>query len=152
MASSRRGRFIAVVIALAAIAVVALCVSLWVNEGPMWRWVMTDVVVDEEIKKLPGWPKEEKVRCYGRNDRWDGTRIQDLWFSASTGYLCRDQRWSAVETFRITVWGQDGKIAMQGSARAGKILVANLEPPWLWGVTDQTEPTDPQWIAEHGKQ
>ena len=34
----RKRSRLAVILILA--AVVALCVSLWVNEGPLWRWVM----------------------------------------------------------------------------------------------------------------
>lgn len=35
------------------VAVVTLCVSLWVNEGPLWRWVITKKVRSESL--LPEW-------------------------------------------------------------------------------------------------
>ena len=41
MRTVRPGHVVAIVIAL---AVVALCVSLWVNEGPLWRMVMLETV------------------------------------------------------------------------------------------------------------
>ena len=50
---------------------------------------------------------------------------------------------------RSTTWGLDGSVQTQASNQPGEIKTS---PPWLWNVTDQTEPTDPQWIAEHGKQ
>ena len=46
----KRARFIAVVLAL---AVVALCVSLWVNEGPLWQWVMTKTVPIPDVRRHP---------------------------------------------------------------------------------------------------
>ena len=57
---------------------------------------------------------------------------------------------------RTTSWFPDGTVELQmdwkrdESGRSHPIHIA--EPPWLWNVTNQTEPTDPQWIAEHGKQ
>ena len=52
--SSKRVRFIAIVIAL---AVVGLVASLWVNEEPLWRLVMT-----KRIEYETGYETADNVR------------------------------------------------------------------------------------------
>ena len=61
MASSRRGRFIAVVLF---VAVVAVCISLWLTEGPVWRWVMLKQVELNILKDLRGYT-DSSIRYSG---------------------------------------------------------------------------------------
>ncbi len=49
-----------------------------------------------------------------------------------------------------TIWNFDGTVRRQIQFRGSK--ANKTSAPWWWGVQDQTEPTDPKWIAEHGKQ
>ena len=58
---------------------------------------------------------------------------------------------------QTTMWNFDGTVQQQVKVTGldglgGQILNARVSAPWLWSVQDQTEPTDPQWITEHGKQ
>ncbi len=51
---------------------------------------------------------------------------------------------------RQTKWSIDGTVIHQ-SVWTSTDVETRSEPPWWWGVQDQTSPSDPQWIAEHGK-
>ena len=51
---------------------------------------------------------------------------------------------------RETSWGIFGTVLFQ-TVWTGTDVETSLDPPWRWGATDQTSPSDPQWIAEHGK-
>ncbi len=44
----------------------------------------------------------------------------------------------------MTYWLPDGTVTAQRDRELGE----TLEPPWLWGVTDQTEPSAPAWILD----
>ena len=145
MASSRRARFIAVFIAL---AVVALCVSLWVNEGPLWRMVMLETV----DYTTPG-----KFVVRGTVKRWGKYKgnthgCQVIWHW--NGLKARQgETLNGLGDGVVTYWSQDGRIVKQERYVIGRGLVeTKKETPWWDGVTDQTEPNDPQWIAERGKQ
>jgi len=135
----KRARFIAVVIAL---AVVALCVSLWVNEGPLWRLVFMKKVQYESSASghlLRGWKIEYRI---------GGLSIfpqeAQNWY-VETGY--KGHHWLKVDrTYRVTYWNLDGTVAKQ------ELLATSPEtkttPPWWWGVQDQTKPTAPWWDHE----
>ena len=57
----------------------------------------------------------------------------------------------------VTKWKLDGRVMSLAQdvrnvgGSTGQVEIKATHP-WWWGVQDQTEPTDPQWIAEHGKQ
>ena len=156
----KRTYIVAVVIALAVVAVcISLYFSVWVNEGALWRWVMTKVFVYEATADFPDW-NTEKVRTYRRYNRWDHTHVHVRSYFLSTGYQSSDEKWRNGKVSGATIWSPDGKVKMQQRwensewlgryDRGSSVLYGG--PPWWWGVQDQTKPTDPQWIAEHGKQ
>ena len=137
MASSRRSRFIAIVIAL---AVVALCVSLWVNEGPLWRWVMCRKVEwqPNSSRSMRGWFTAKRWTqpplAHGRAKVWH----------VSTGFKAIEYELENGAIMWATLWDQDGSVVLQKSHDLGTIV----SPPWLWNVTDQTKPTAPFWDHE----
>ena len=45
------------------------------------------------------------------------------------------------------MWKLDGTVVYQRGADGEK----RRAPPWLWGVTDQTEPTMPAWMKDDEK-
>ena len=49
--------------------------------------------------------------------------------------------------FRYTIWNFDGTIQHQRPYYGDDVRKQERRkaPPWLWGVTDQTEPTAPWW-------
>ena len=52
------------------------------------------------------------------------------------------------KAMKVTWWRFDGLTVFQGRAKADSPVTENIYgPPWLWGVTDQTEPTAP-WIEK----
>ena len=138
MASSRRVRIIAIVIAL---AVVTLCTSLWVNEGPLWRMVM--------FRKTE-WPPHlymvdpEKSRGWFTAKRWTQPPLPHgqakVWY-VQKGFKAAEYEYENGAIMRVTLWRRDGSVLLQQSPDLGTID----SPPWLWGVTDQTEPTAPWW-------
>ena len=78
--------------------------------------------------------------------RWRGeeycTGLQECWYT-STGYL-RDT-WDPL-TDRVTSWDIDGKVVRQIRGM-DKLAPPRESPPWLWGVTDQTTPNAPWFLA-----
>ena len=44
-----------------------------------------------------------------------------------------------------TEWSVDGSVRQQISFGKGR---GKKQPPWLWGVTDQTAPTMPAWMKD----
>ena len=157
-------------LAIILVSVTVLCVSLWVGEGPLWRSVMTKKVIvesDDRYKLFepgvrlvnsdsadPGfgpvtargwlilrrqWSEESRARQHGK---------KVLWY-VSTGFKFMDGYYYASRRMgRITRWRPDGTVVFQWGNLSGETSHERQEPPWLWGVTDQTEPTAPWWGKE----
>ena len=45
-------------------------------------------------------------------------------------------------------WNVDGTVHSQVTNDSKGNLVERRSPPWLWGVTDQTEPSIPAWVKD----
>ena len=103
-----------------------------ISQHPMRRWVE---VKRWSVLPLPNW-KDKSTSYYLEN----GLLAEDILIHAGS------QR-----PVSITRWGFDGVLLMQTRGTSGRVE-HKYSAPWWWNVTDQTEPTDPQWIAEHGKQ
>ena len=148
-------------LAIILLAVAALCISLWVGEGPLWRWVMTEVVVSlEDSSDLP--EEFTEVREWRRQNRWNHTPIHVQSYYVSTGYQASDVRWKNGEPYRGTWWFSDGRVVRQNrwgdqvekitlmvTRKRGRTTVAvpaesRGKAPWWWGVTNQTEPSAPR--------
>ena len=130
-----RSRLVLVVIL---VAVATLLGSLWVGEGPLWRWVM---LVEEEWSSSIG---EAEIRGLVSRHRWKGTRhgSRGAWYVES-GYLANQ-----AAPRGLTHWGPDGVVLGQIFVEGNGDERIISSPPWLWGVTDQTEPTAPWWGKE----
>ena len=168
----RLGRAILVVIAL---AVVALCISLWVNEGPLWRLVMLRTVCydDGSVRwRCPVRRFTEPAEVFiesrvllewigfsmsttgaGTLQKFPGTPHGEFVSWWPDGLLREKGNHDEGEpNGKWTIWYASGKVQVQHDYLRGTIQDHRTSPPWWDGVTDQTEPTDPRWIAEHGKQ
>ena len=52
---------------------------------------------------------------------------------------------------RQTAWDAEGRVTIQveWTGKGGSSNQRYISrPPWLWGVTDQTEPTIPAWMKD----
>ena len=159
---------------IAVLFVIALCISFWVNEGPLWRSVMLKQISLKAIAPYYQTPEAPlhvvhgfaTVRRWSRSDPpipgqsyWlfvfaptEPYGIQRMWY-VENGFLASEYEWGRNKVGRIlilkaTEWSFNGTIMLQ----IGEIRSRKESSPWWWDVQDQTEPTDPQWIAEHGKQ
>ena len=146
----RRARLVLGVIALAVIGL-----GVWRGEALYW-WVMTHRFYIESRRSMissifssrgpnmrgwmqvpqwsaEGWPDSNHVR----GATWyvdSGFKAEEL--SVRDSKLC------------ITKWKPDGSVAEQYiGIQAGKDQ-SQESAPWLWGVTDQTEPTMPAWMKD----
>ena len=82
-----------------------------------------------------------------------GTSIM---FYEENGYKAMEGLWRNGTAIKSTSWNPDGTISNQHRYNWQDVPGQQWDemktsPPWWWGVEDQTSPSDPQWIAEHGK-
>ena len=81
-------------------------------------------------------------------------------FFEKSGLKALESEWDNGAFVRMTQWDDEGRVAKQKrpinnrvplrlGARGAVQLKGNLEvwsdPPWEWGVQDQTHPTAPWW-------
>ena len=140
------------VLALILVAVVVLVVFLWVDEGPLWRWVVLTTVEsqgswlvgDEPTLSHFVWQKLSTVR----RDSGASHGTTTYWY-VGNGFKAGLEIYDNAVMMRSTRWSFDGHVQSQ-SLRLPKngLLHSRFYPPWLWGVTDQTEPTAPWWGKE----
>ena len=132
----KRSRLLLVVIV---VAVAAFVPALWVNEGPLWRWVM---LIE---KPYHGNSSGHETRGAVFRHRWSSEIFFAHSYYVESGYLAFVRRKVGNET-HTTNWSLDGRVFKQWIF--GLSVQERCEPPWLWGVTDQTEPTAPWWDEE----
>ncbi len=135
----KRSRLVLVVI-LVAIAV--LGISLWVNEGPLWQWVMTRRGPVEPCL-APGLQDGHLATGWATYKRWTNEWHGPAAAFYDNGYVAARATNVDGVTVRYTHWNYDCTIALQGT----DTLIKD-EPPWLRGMTDQAEPTAPRWGKE----
>ncbi len=158
------------VLAVLLVAVVALCVSGWVNEGPLWGLVMTkNILVDgatgfEAADIIPisfGTPVvlrpssypmrlfEHPVYGWYKVKRWARSSgpvgRSTLYFQ--NGLKAVEYQFEDGILLRCTHWNFDGTVLLQrvNYYSIDGTIKERTAPPWLWDVTDQTEPTAPWW-------
>ena len=135
----KRGRLLLLIILL---AVAALLVSLWVGEGPLWRWVMLRRVPLEntaiEDHDVVGWLFKH---------RWSGVVHGRVIGWYDNGFLAGVAWHKHGSILRLTNWNYDGSVLRQKELRDGRLEMFEM-PPWRWDVTDQTEPSAPWWGKE----
>ena len=143
MTPPRRAKLVLLVLA---VALVGLGVWAWVNAGPLYWWVMTERVYVERVDS-----EGYRVRGYRGRSRWgddDRLPLLVLWY-VDTGLMANKSVHG--EQPRATTWRHDGTVNCQlghdrARLRGGPTLWSR--PPWLWGVTDQTEPSMPAWMKD----
>ncbi len=137
-----------------ALAVLAGGLAAW---EPLWEWATTkeirvqDSFSDEEMNVLDG-PVRGWVRVKrGSHERHGGL----LAYYVATGRKAIDGEFRKHTGLRQTIWNGDGTVKRQlrniDDQDNWIWLETKESPPWWWGVKDQTSPSDPQWIADHGK-
>ena len=128
------------------VAAIATCVSLWVNEGPLWRWVMLERVPLHFTlgnDHLVGW---QSVKRWGENAGELHGRV--LWYKS--GGLKAVEAEDSDEYLTVTGWYKDGAVEFQMRGHLPDDVETRTSPPWLWGVKNQTEPSAPSWNEGEG--
>ena len=167
MASSKRGRFIAIVIGLAVVALCTICVSLWVNEGPLWRVIVLRTIYVEYdptlVEKKLG---NHEVRGWMTAKRW--TRELTLHGYFVSFYVengmkaCEGEIYGITRLALVTAtwWRIDGRVHSQrrdhdnfyGEEIPAQPGSENWTDSWWWNVTAQTRPTAPWWDHEKNRE
>ncbi len=140
MTPPRRAKLVLLVLA---VALVGLGVWAW---EPLWMWATTKTVTRPPATR--NWDGL-RVRSYAIVKRWrDFPPERTVEFYEKTGFKSMEVEWRAAP-FRWTTWNVDGSVAEQNQADIdGHPIIHRDSPPWLWGVTDQTEPTMPAWMKD----
>ncbi len=153
---ARRGKVVALLVAL---ALVAVAVPL---AEPVWRWVTTKRTASSQI--LPGGhlghgesslPGGHLTRGYADVNRWGReSRLEETSWYVENGRKAFEQEWSDGEVLRRTDWDIEGKAFQQYRLfddSGNEAYQFRHSPPWWWGVTDQTEPSIPEWMKDDAK-
>ncbi len=150
----RRSHLVLAVILVAVVVVVILLVALWVNEGPLWRWVMLKRVDHEGYHgyfvslviinghfppPTRGW---KTVKRWTDHPIWYGKMVL---YYVETGMKSAEGEIYAGPSSHATLWNLDGTIQQQRRVDPNRYWEVKDAPPWWWPVTDQTEPTAPWW-------
>ena len=107
-------------------------------------------------------PKDTRTRGWQTVRRLDpsvshGLTVQ---YHVSTGFKAWEAEYSHGELVRRTTWNADGRVERQIAGEESRTTrVRGMKrnrnflstPPWLWGVTDQTAPTMPEWMKDDAK-
>ncbi len=138
------------VLLVLAVAVIGLGMWAWLDEGPLYWWVMTKRVCRSfklEGSEIRGWDSMSRFEIGSAQTNLGHLGTGLFWYTAS-GFLFSRREDSANGRIRATFWHEDGTVEKQmGTEISGR----KTAPPWLWGVTDQTEPTMPEWMKDDEK-
>ena len=136
-----------IILALILLSAGSLCTALWVNDGPLWWWVMTKAGEYEYSRD------GHLIRGQSVNMRFGDRRLLrcDEWY-VENGFR-RAEGWRSTGKYpgapeRQTQWDFDGRVVYQSRVDADGSNARRESSPWWWGVTDQTEPTAPWWGKE----
>ncbi len=139
-----------VIVGLLAVAIVGLGVWAWVNEGPLYWWVMTERTYIE----LPSGSSHTDLseRGWIQLSRWSSNPHGPFasWYR-KTGYRAREGFVRLRGESKLTSWNVDGTVNRQAFSSPGELGEGRNSPPWLWGVTDQTSPSMPEWMKDDAK-
>ncbi len=148
MTPPRRAKLVLLVLAF---ALVWLGVWAWLDEGPLWRWVMTDRVY--VVDRPPGYSPR---RGWETVSRWSGEKHgRRVMFDPRTGWKIQEDRFADGVQLEISLWNGASLVRQAWRddfgtkvAGSGVRTKKKTSPPWLWGVTDQTEPAMPAWMKD----
>ncbi len=127
-----------IILALIAIGVVVLGIFCWEQ---VWMLVITTEVPIE-------WKGSDLELIRGRSQvkRWDRDRKHGrtiAWY-VKTGWKAHESE-HREGTSRQTYWNFNGTVNRQLNSAKMRLVIYKRSPPWLWDVTDQSEPTAPWW-------
>ena len=136
MIRARRAKLVLFVLA---VELVALGVWAW---EPAWNWVTAHRVYLQTGEEERGWfiyPSTSFLRTL------------DVYWDRSTGFKIHEVRRSRAGIVHLTLWRSDGRVQSQALRHARGAWAKRYSPPWWWGVTDQTEPSIPEWMKDNAK-
>ncbi len=131
----RRARLVLVLVVL---GVVGVGVAAW---EPVWRWASTH----REYTDTYG------IRGWRVVEQWDRNKQLGRVFFWPNGFKMQELELRDSGERRYTQWRPDGTVERQAISYQGTMPNNKEAPPWLWGVTDQTEPTMPAWMKDDEK-
>ena len=134
---TRRAR---VVLGVLAVALVGLGV---LAREPLWMWATTK---RRALPRGPSWSHFYQQRGYVTLHRWTGARVVQRRFWVHNGLKAEETYLVGGRVARKTEWRDNGSVIGQYGLEAGRR--GRTSPPWLWGVTDQIEPTIPAWMKD----
>ena len=141
MKSKRVARLLLLVLATA-VVVVAI---------PMLRPVFWWVVTTKESFGFVNGSFDDTWGWY-RKLRWSEARYgYCVLYYTKNGFKARESDMRHGKIIWATDWLPNGEVSCQIQLSSGGMEEEKLSPPWWRDVEDQTSPSDPQWIAEHGK-
>ncbi len=138
MTPPRRAKLVLLVLAVALVGL-----GVWRGEAVYW-WVMTTKPVFEDLNDRN---HTHCKRGFVVRYRWSGDLAPGVscgWYLAN-GLKAWEDEWTETgQRIRRTVWQVDGTVWYQDLG----LVNTRRSPPWLWGVTDQTSPTMPDWMKD----
>lgn len=142
---ARRARW---VVGALLLGITAVAVPL---AGPIWNRISIDKGTEDYfvsgVMRVNGVPSQ--VRWYTWRARWRGNIVQHGYYYCRSGFVCSENTVVGGER-RLTLYLPDGRVHKQRSyKRIGNSSQEEFrtEPPWWWGVTDQSHPTAP-WLND----
>ncbi len=143
----RRSHLVLAVVLVAVVVVVILLVALWVNEGPLWRSAMLEKIPIDLYYSRDGKTSGLFDRVYGwaTVKRWTHPTVQHgnlVCYFVENGFKAKEEEYKDGRVTKGSEWNFDGTVSRQIRSPWGR---GRTSPPWLWGVTDQTEPSAPWW-------
>ena len=153
MTPPRRAKLVLLVLAVALVGL-----GVWAWEPVQWLWwrvtarrVVGEGTIDwgEGPLRIRGWyfvRKIDGVDSFG----------PDAFYYVETGFKAWDiVRLSSNSDLGEVFWNSNGGVLCQGRPPQGPRKTLDLSvdyyhksPPWLWGVTDQTSPSIPEWMKD----
>ncbi len=132
----------------------ALLICLWINEGPLWRLLLTKMVplseIGQGLKQIQyghetrGWVRVKRTPTVVKQRSYLVPHGEFVSYYVENGYKASEGKLFGWD-LETTQWAFDGTVKYQVRARGDNPQITKHSPPWLWGVTDQTEPTAPWW-------
>ncbi len=127
------------------------------------EWLELKLTETVDVVAVPGHESEfegHPIRSLSTLRRWSPqTRHgKTVVYYLETGMKCYQCQYEDGRCLRYTMWDFDGKVRHQRwyVDEDGEVLVGQEEgrkftPPWLWGVTDQTATSMPEWMKDDAK-
>ena len=135
---TRRAKVVLLSLGIALVALVALA---W---QPLYWLVTTE-------KRYMEWDYGQ-TRGWQRKDRWTDLIHLEERFRVSTGF--KTLSWSNKSDLYVTTgWRMNGRLVGQWrivGTGGNSMFEERTMPPW-WGVTNQTEPSMPEWMKDDEK-